>query len=652
MQRIIRTTNNADDPSFPRLYHEQNQQNSNVYFFACEQETIRTQKNHLRKKVFARVFFVSAALVAVFIFAGSVLRERNVGSPRVASYNALYNDVSAGYASFVKFNFQEARRKFNAVRQAEYRFQHAPSFFSSLAFLSSAVPLQDQPVLDKLARAAHVAAHAGESFLNITFSSLFGNTENGALSAGVLFAQSEQEIKNAKQLLSEAEKDAESFLQKDAPLEIKNRINAILSQLPFIKTQEEQFLAYVRLLAWAFSPEYSRKFLVVVQNQNRARATGGFIETYGAFTIERGALSRAVFDTAYNLDGQLQAKVIPPRQLQDTATSWSMRNANWFLDFPTSARAIADFYQKSGGGEVDGVIALNKNLLREIMRIVDPSASFAIMNEDAFKLIVEKIFALPADKLSAVLNMMRDALIQKNGIVWLADREYEKMIVAWGWGGAITSQADADYTAVALHMRDAEDKTHGPLKQDMLKHTKIMDNGDILNTVALELKEEKTASLEESGDTLYYVKLYVPKGSTLIAASGGLKHVITPHIDYAREYFMPNEDVYASESAFVEDSANAVQIFNESGKTVFGAWVNVGAESAKLLYHYTLPLSVRETKGVLTSFFQSQPGMRGTLDFSLALPEGKRLIASDDNAFSGKFSGDFVNDLSFTATIQ
>ena len=51
---------------------------------------------------------------------------------------------------------------------------------------------------------------------------------------------------------------------------------------------------------------------------------------------------------------------------------WTMHDANWFPNFPTSAEKVSWFYEKTGGRTVDGVIAITPELLRDLLAITGP----------------------------------------------------------------------------------------------------------------------------------------------------------------------------------------------------------------------------------------------------------------------------------------
>ena len=74
----------------------------------------------------------------------------------------------------------------------------------------------------------------------------------------------------------------------------------------------------------------------------------------------------------YDLQGNLEVLLSSPEPLHILNANWQMQDANWFFDFPTSAKKLMWFYEKSGGPTVDGVIAINSNILPKLLAITGP----------------------------------------------------------------------------------------------------------------------------------------------------------------------------------------------------------------------------------------------------------------------------------------
>ena len=120
---------------------------------------------------------------------------------------------------------------------------------------------------------------------------------------------------------------------------------------------------------------YSPKtYLILLQNNMELRPTGGFIGSFALVTFSNGRLiDNSVYDV-YFADGQLQGYVRPPEPIVEYLgeASWHLRDANWDPDFPTSARRIEWFLDKTLDREVDGVIGVDLEVAETILAALGP----------------------------------------------------------------------------------------------------------------------------------------------------------------------------------------------------------------------------------------------------------------------------------------
>ena len=113
----------------------------------------------------------------------------------------------------------------------------------------------------------------------------------------------------------------------------------------------------VSTIRLALGYEGQRTYLLLLQNQNEIRATGGFIGATAELPLTNGVLGPLVFEDSTRVD-------IPPLINNPPAPEplfwylWAgrllFRDANWNPDFPTSAETLLDLYAKSRNDEVDG----------------------------------------------------------------------------------------------------------------------------------------------------------------------------------------------------------------------------------------------------------------------------------------------------------
>lgn len=127
-------------------------------------------------------------------------------------------------------------------------------------------------------------------------------------------------------------------------------------------------------LPWALGADQPRTYLLLAQNSDELRATGGFISGAGTFEIEAGAVANLKLGDSYALDDLSQPYPPPPEPMQHflNAGLWLLRDANWSPDFPTSAEQAMALYRLSSGRSTDGVIAFDQLAVQRLLATVGP----------------------------------------------------------------------------------------------------------------------------------------------------------------------------------------------------------------------------------------------------------------------------------------
>lgn len=142
-----------------------------------------------------------------------------------------------------------------------------------------------------------------------------------------------------------------------------NYINEKYSRLISVGAQALQILGYDR----------DKTYLLLFQNNGELRPNGGFIGSIGEATFSKGKLSKFSIEDVYTGDGQLKAHVEPPyivrRYLQKNLY---LRDSNFSLDFENSASTAALLYNLETGKKIDGVIAIDFEAVRRLIKILGP----------------------------------------------------------------------------------------------------------------------------------------------------------------------------------------------------------------------------------------------------------------------------------------
>lgn len=120
-----------------------------------------------------------------------------------------------------------------------------------------------------------------------------------------------------------------------------------------------------------------KKYLVLFQNDNELRPTGGFLTAFAVINVENGKVTPEKSDDIYELDKKFRKKLPIPEALGRYLTSenyWNLRDMNISPDFKTSMDTFyAEYVNLPGEPEdIDGIIAVDTEFLKTLVTILGP----------------------------------------------------------------------------------------------------------------------------------------------------------------------------------------------------------------------------------------------------------------------------------------
>lgn len=130
-----------------------------------------------------------------------------------------------------------------------------------------------------------------------------------------------------------------------------------------------------RLLPTLLGVSEKRTYLVLIQNEDELRPTGGFITAVAQITVQEGRVIRVAFENSGQVDDFSLPYPDPPLPLREIMDLdlWGFRDANWSPDFPTAAQvALALYRPPYYVGEIDGVLALNQRGAEQLIAAFPP----------------------------------------------------------------------------------------------------------------------------------------------------------------------------------------------------------------------------------------------------------------------------------------
>lgn len=411
------------------------------------------------------------------------------------------------------------------------------------------------------------------------------------------------------------------------PEEVQDAVGAARERVPLLARAAQEFLVSVDALRVVLGAAQPVRYLIAFQNPAELRPTGGFVGSFAEVTVDRGVVTQLQVPEggSYAAQGQLTAYVAAPEPLSLLNPRWEFQDANWSPDFPVAARKMLWFHERSGGPTMDGVVAINATFVEQLLRVLGPitltaadgttqtidaenflfslrssidaaaadadtTGPKAIVGELA-RAMMERIAAADATTLLAVVDAMRAGLEEKELQVYFSQNAPQAMIERVGWSGSIAQTSQDSLLVVSANV--GANKTDLVVGREMQVDVQIAQDGTVEHTVTLTNAHRGMRSAHpEDARNIEYVRLYVPRGSTLLSATGFTppSPELFPTTDVPLE---EDEDLAVRTGSVERDPVSATQRWEESGHTVFGNWIMVDpGEQTSAVVRYRLPWRV------------------------------------------------------------
>ena len=119
------------------------------------------------------------------------------------------------------------------------------------------------------------------------------------------------------------------------------------------------------------------KYLVIFQNNNELRPTGGFLTAYALIYIEDGKVMPEKSDDIYELDKKFKKKITIPEKLGKYLTTekyWNLRDMNIDPDFYRSMTTFIENYDlvPDEPHDIDGIITIDTMVLTDLIDLLGP----------------------------------------------------------------------------------------------------------------------------------------------------------------------------------------------------------------------------------------------------------------------------------------
>ncbi|PID85643.1 MAG: hypothetical protein CSB13_07075 [Chloroflexi bacterium] len=465
---------------------------------------------------------------------------------------------------------------------------------------------------------------------------------------------------------------------QEQPEQIQTWLNLSDTLLPFA----QKGLTLTAVLPEMLGRNGARTYLVIAQNQDELRPTGGFISGAGTLVVENGSIENLQMVDAYRIDNwQEKPYDFPPQPFYDYMgiDLFLFRDSNFWPDFPTSAEKAMDLY--SYGQDLpplDGLIALDQEFFRLLVEATGPifieESNLTITSQNSIETLqnawsqgsvtgedeesnadwfknrkafigifataildyIENDFSA-VDPLRLIQNIQK-AIDEKHIQLYMRDPTVQSKLDDINWDNRLENQQGQDFLAIAEtnmgfnkvnHIIERSIHYHATLDADEGGTAKLNitythpGQGKIEDCIQFDWGIYNTGgNYLELTDRCYwnYLRVYVPGGSQLISAT---------------EHTVPGQAMRSGNP--VNTTANT--LIEKIGLTTFDNFLMVPyGQDVTSEFHYTLP-KITNLDGQGTHQYQltiqKQAGT-GTdpVEVLITLPPGKTLLTAEPSPVS------------------
>ena len=343
-----------------------------------------------------------------------------------------------------------------------------------------------------------------------------------------------------------------------------------------------------------------RHYLILAQNNDELRATGGFIAGVGLATLDSGKITSLDFHDSYAVDDFSKPHPLSPPSMKQTMgiELWVVRDANWFPDYPSAARTAAQIYETDQEVHLDGVVAVDMIALQSLVGAVGPlhldgyaeavtgdnlidlmryywgPLSMGFTPEQWAKMPWEEkarlwfphrkdfVHQVTKNLLEGLTNSVSSGkpvkvgqsvlrtLDERHLLVYLFDEQAQRVFTDQKWDGAVLPFS-GDYLQV-VDTNIGYNKANGRIAETVEYRVQINGDKDIRATLTVHYRHQAPPSAEKCDQTPRYdptyeemmgrcywdfVRVYVPDGSKLLSVRGLQNDGITTTVESGKTVF-------------------------------------------------------------------------------------------------------------------
>ncbi len=376
------------------------------------------------------------------------------------------------------------------------------------------------------------------------------------------------DFENAAELLQRISTVREELTMTE---EWPQNIQRMLSRLDNVLPAAQDALILGQVLPELLGGDGRKTYLLIAQNEDELRPTGGFISGAGLIVIEDGDILSVKFENANLVDDWLNKPYgFPPLPFYEFMGMdiFLFRDANFWPDFPTSAEMAMQLYSHGQDVSLDGIIAFNQNFVHLLLEgtgpLYVPELDITVRSENVIEAMRQewgpsdrradwinerKAFMGPfanaflsqingdlhSIDIRTLLENVFTAIEQRDLQIYMRDPALTKALAEAGWDGRLRINPGQDYLMV-VESNLGFNKANAAVDRSVSYEVNLDERGqgDAFLTIEFShagdrVDEECRHGTTYSSDTQYedlifdcywnYLRVLVPAGSQLIMSS-------------------------------------------------------------------------------------------------------------------------------------
>lgn len=454
------------------------------------------------------------------------------------------------------------------------------------------------------------------------------------------------------------------------PQRVAQPVSLLKQNLARTQTNLEGISAHFPEILKLLGDGAPHRYMILFQNNDELRATGGFIGSYALFQIRDAKIQNLTVHDVYDLQSN-QNNTAAPEELKGLFDKLLFRDANYSPDFQISAEKLYEMYRKEGGQEIDTIIAINQGLLPDLLNITGPvqvgeltqftAANYNLLltyiiesklSGDKDPKQILKLFVpefqkalLKEQNLSKIAFKLYRAVEQKHILLYSRDEKIQSLFDFLNLSGRVRTSENEDYLQI-IHSSIAT-KTDKFIEEIIDHKTEITKSGEIINELTLTRKHTWDDKI-------------LTDWQNLLSPSGFNINNIEPHIIdiLGRGTNQTSTRIYVpAGSKLLETSDKTLTTHHDKtlNKDYFKIRLNTPRDTTTTLrILYQLPDKLDFDGGLANYkiFVAKQPGSRGSLlNKTMQAPDNYNLLRAYPETAT-KFNTNLVYDRYFSTIWQ